>query len=658
MLVSKHVFDQLHLNNLWAVILLLGLVACTQKPAPSTLTIPTTLVSSTGQPTVGVSEVTPTLAPLPAPPRLLSICLGREPTSLFFYDAASTAAQDVLAAVFDGPMDIQNYTEKPVILEKLPSIVGGDARLQPVQVNVGDLIVDSSGNPVNLETGVAYRPSGCTEVNCTQTYSGDQPITMDQLVLDFKLLPGITWSDGVPLTSADSVYSYELARSLYPSAQADLIIRTQTYKASDDTSTQWIGIPGYQDGIYHNKFFTPLPQHAWHTYSVEELRSADVSAREPLGWGAYVIDQWVPGDHISLHKNPLYFRAGENLPRFDNLVFRFVGSTSDALDALQAGECDLIDQTAMFELQSPRLSDLLNSNQVQAFYQNDAGWEQITFGINSFDSQRVKFFGLKEVRQAVAMCIDRQALVADQALNTQLLLDSYVPASHPLYNSQVVHYDLDLPKAAALLDSAGWIDADKNTATPRTAQEVVGVPDGTAFEVEYLVSSDTRPQSDALAIQKMLGECGIGTRIVTQQPQDFLAPGPDGPIFGRSFDLAQFAWAGSFEPACNLYLTSEITGPYPEFPKGWGGMNASGYTNPQFDAACENALFSLPDAPQHRTEHMQAQAIFSTELPTLPLYLHYNVSIARSDLCNYTSASAVDTPLWFLELLDYGSGCS
>ena len=54
---------------------------------------------------------------------------------------------------------------------------------------------------------------------------------MDQLVLDFKLLPGIQWSDGTPLTSADSVYSYEIARSLYPSAQAELILRTQSYQA-------------------------------------------------------------------------------------------------------------------------------------------------------------------------------------------------------------------------------------------------------------------------------------------------------------------------------------------------------------------------------------------------------------------------------------------
>jgi peptide/nickel transport system substrate-binding protein len=648
----------MHFNNILAAILLVGLVACSQKPASSTLPLPKPSVSPTQPPASPIADVTATATLLPASPRLLTICLGYEPTSLFYYDAVSTAARDILAAVYDGPVDIQNYAEQPVILEKMPSLIDGDAHLQLVQVNPGDLIVDSSGNPVNLEAGVAYRPSGCTELACEQSYSGDQPVTMDQLVLEFKLLHGIEWSDGTPLTSADSVYSYEIAHSLYPSAQPDLILRTQSYQATDDYSVEWTGIPGYQDGVYQNKFFIPLPQHAWHSYSVEELRSSEASARMPIGWGAYVIDQWISGDHISLHKNPLYFRAGENLPRFDNLVYRFVSSTDEALDALQAGECDLIDQTAIFEPQSSRLLELISSHQAQAFYQADAGWEQLTFGINSLDSQRVMFFDLKEVRQAVAMCIDREALIADQVLNTQLMLDSYVPPTHPLNNPQSIHYDFNLENAAALLESVGWQDADNDSTTPRTAQGVVGVPDGTAFNVEYLVPSDAQSQANALAIQKMLSQCGIGTKIVAKPPQEFLAPGPDGPVFGRKFDLAQFAWAGSFEPACKLYLSSEITGPYPEFPKGWGGMNASGYTNPQYDLACENALFSLPDSPQHQPQHFQAQEIFTTELPALPLYLHYNVSVARPDLCNYTSASAVDTPLWDLELLDYGNGCS
>jgi peptide/nickel transport system substrate-binding protein len=652
--VSKPVFDRLHFNNLLTVILLVGLVACSQKPASSLVALPTPPVSATQQPTMGVSETAPTTTLLPTPARLLAICLGREPSSLFYYDATSTAARDILAAVYDGPVDIQNYVAHPVILEKIPSLMDGDALLKPVQVKAGDLVVDSSGNAVNLETGVEYRPSGCTEIACTQRYEGDQPVQMDQLVLDFKLLPNIQWSDGTPLTSADSVYSYEIARSLHPAAQPDLILRTQSYQATGDYSVEWIGLPGYQDGIYHTKFFTPLPQHAWQTYTVDQLRTNEISARKPLGWGAYIIDEWVAGDHISLHKNPLYFRSGENLPHFDDLVFRFMGSSDEALDALLAGECDFIDQTAMLETQTPRLAELQKSGQVQAFFQKDAGWEQITFGITPFDSQRMEFFALKEVRQAFAMCINREALVTDQTLGTQLLMNSYVPANNPLYNPDVQQYVHDLQKASALLESVGWQDPDNDPTTPRIAQGVAGIPDGTPFEVEYLVSSDAKPQADALAIQTMLGQCGIRTKIIAQQPGEYLASGPDGPVFGRTFDLAQFAWTASLEPPCNLYLSTEIPGPYPEFPKGWGGVNASGYTNPEYDQACENALFSLPDSTQHIPEHLQAQKIYSEELPGLPLYLHYNVSVARPDMCNYTSESALDSPLWNLETLDYG----
>ena len=656
--VSKPVFDRLHLNNLLSVILLVGLVACSQKPAPSTITLPTPPVLATELPSTGLPEPTPTYPPLPSPARLLTICLGREPTSLFYYDATSTSARDILAAIYDGPVDIRNYTAHPVILEKLPTLMDGDAILQPVTVKAGDLIVDSSGNPVNLEPGVEFRPSGCSEIACAQSYSGDQPVQMDQLVLSFKLLPDIQWSDGTPLTSADSVYSYELAHSLYPAAQPELILRTQSYQATDDRSVKWIGIPGYQDGAYHTKFFTPLPQHIWHKYTMEELQTIEISTRKPLGWGAYIIDEWIAGDHISLHKNPLYFRAGENLPHFDNLVFRFVNNSNEALDAILAGECDLIDQTAMLETQTSRLSELEKAGQVLPLYQFDAGWEQITFGITPLDSQRVEFFAVKEVRQAIAMCIDREALVADQTMYAQLFMDSFVPSSHSLHDPEVEQYAFDLQKATALLESAGWKDPDNDPMTPRIAQSVAGVPDGTSFEVEYLVSSEAEPLSDAQSIQNMMEQCGIRTKIIAQQPGDYLAPGPEGPVFGRAFEMAQFAWTGSLEPTCYLYITSEIPGPYPDYPKGWGGVNASGYTNPEYDQACENALYSLSDSPQHRTEYFRAQEIFAEELPGLPLYAHFTVSVTRPDMCNYTSVSATDTQLWNLETLDYGSGCS
>jgi peptide/nickel transport system substrate-binding protein len=610
------------------------------------------------EPTQGGSPgVTTAVTPSPTPARLLTICLGREPASLFYYDATSIAAQDVLAAVYDGPVDIQGYIPHPVILEKLPSLADRDAIIKPVEVSGGNLIVDSSGDPVTLEAGVTYRPSGCTEAACAQDYPGDGTVQMDQLVLRFKLLPGLQWSDGTQLISSDSVYSYEVARSLPSSAQPSVISRTESYTALDETTLEWVGVPGFQDGFYQAKFFTPLPQHAWSSYTVEELHTQEISARKPLGWGPYIIDEWVSGDHLSLHKNPLYFRAGEGLPHFDNLVFRFVSNGDEALDALLAGECDLVDRSVEFAPQSARLAELQKAGSVQVLYQDDAGWEQLAFGITPLDNQRLSFFTSREVRQAVAMCVDREALVANQPAGVALLLDSYTSPANPLYDPQVQHYAFDATEASGLLEAAGWLDPDENPLTPRVAQGVQGIPDGTLFEVEYLVSPDAGEQADAKAIQKSLQACGMRTRIVTKDAQEYLAPGPQGQVFGRAFDLAQFAWAPALEPPCYLYLTDQIPGAYPEYPRGWGGANASGYSNPQYDQACQDALYSLPDSAQHQAEHFQAQEIFSQDLPVLPLYSHYSVIVSRPDMCSFTATSAVDSALWNLEGLDYGTGC-
>jgi peptide/nickel transport system substrate-binding protein len=63
-------------------------------------------------------------------PRQLSICLGKEPKSLFLYEAVSSAAKSVLAAIYDGPFDRQDFQIQPVILAKLPSLAGRGCALR------------------------------------------------------------------------------------------------------------------------------------------------------------------------------------------------------------------------------------------------------------------------------------------------------------------------------------------------------------------------------------------------------------------------------------------------------------------------------------------------------------------------------------------------
>ncbi len=650
----------MHLKNLAVAVLLLGLTACSSGGVDggSSVIIQASQAAVVSPPvTSSPSQATATAVPTLEPDRLLTICLVNEPRSLFLYDAVSTSEQSVLAAIYDGPIDIKDFTPSPVILEELPSLANGNAQLQPVQVGVGDLIIDAQGNLVNLDDGVLYRPSGCTQLTCAEAYSGTDPVQMDQLAVRFRLLPDLQWSDGTPLTAADSVYSYEVARSLFPSALPDRVSRTASYQALDDRTVEWVGVPGFMDGLYQAKFFSPLPQHAWANIPADDLASNGASSHMPIGWGAYVIDEWVAGDHISLHANPLYFRADEGLPYFDNLVYRFVADSSEAQSAVLAGECDLVDQAAGLESQTADLLKLQDEERLSLVFQTAFAWDGLAFDLGPLEADRPAFFASREVRQAVAMCIDRQALVDQLSGGHMQVADLYAPPEHPLYNPEAPQYDFDPQAASELLTSMGWLDADNDPSTPRIAQGIQGVADGTGFIVGYLTSNDTEHKTAAQLVQADLQQCGIQLEILAQPAEQYLAAGPDGPVFGRQFDLAQFAWMTAVEPPCSLYLTSEIPGPYPDYPKGWGGVNASGYSNAEYDQACLDALYSLADMPQHKDGHAKAQAIFAEDLPALPLYWHYRVVMGRPDLCGIPQQAVSESIFIDLEWFNYGDGC-
>ena len=65
------------------------------------------------EPTVTANE-TATVAPptVTATPSLrpLTICLGEEPNTLYPYGSLNPAARSVLSAIYDGPMDVVDYT--------------------------------------------------------------------------------------------------------------------------------------------------------------------------------------------------------------------------------------------------------------------------------------------------------------------------------------------------------------------------------------------------------------------------------------------------------------------------------------------------------------------------------------------------------------------
>jgi peptide/nickel transport system substrate-binding protein len=569
----------------------------------------------------------------------------------------------VLEAVYDGPIDLRSYVPQPVILEALPDLSTGEAVIQPVEVVQGDEVVDIHGNLMTLVPGIEIYPSGCRDSSCAVSFNGQGPVSMDQMAVTFRFRPGVTWSDGHPLTAGDSVYSFQLAAAPDTPMVKFAVERTASYRALDDTTLQWIGMPGYIDASYQDNVWLPLPEHAWSHLSPADLLQAVESAEKPLGWGPYIIEDWVRGDHITMRKNPAYFRQAEGLPRFDHLIFRFLTDQGEAnLEALRVNECDVLDQTTLLDEHIPALQALVDQGQVQALFAAGPEWEHLDFGIrpaayddgyNPAVGDRPDLFADPRTRRAFALCADREKIINRFLGGQSQVPASYLPPQHPLAFAGAATYAYDPGAGAQLLEEAGWKDSDQNPATPRTASGVQNVPDGTPLAVRYWTTQAELRQQTLEILSQSLAGCGIQVTSHAYNPGELFAAGPDGPLFGRNFDLVQFTWESSLQPLCYLYMEERI----PDVENNWVGANVTGYSHPEFEAACTRALAAPPNDPAYLENHHRAQEIFALDLPVIPLYQHVKVAAARPDLCGLALDPTTRSSLWNLEALDYGEGC-
>lgn len=609
-------------------------------------------------PTVTPPPPTATPAPTPTPsPSQLTICLGREPNTLYIHGNPNSAARSVLSAIYDGPLDTVSYQYQPVILERRPSFNNGDARIASVEVKRGDMVVDNTGLLRPLDNGVRVRPSGCTSPDCAIEYQGGV-LNMDQLVVTFAMLPGLRWSDGAPLTAYDSVYAFQVESHPDTPTSKYLTDRTFTYEAVDDNAVEWWGVPGFIYQDYPSVFWTPLPKHALEQMSPADLPQNENASRAPLGWGPYLLSEWLPGQHITLQKNPNYFRAAEGLPHYDTVTYRFVPSLDQALGDLQTGACDILDPSLAPEQATAALIELQAAGKAQLAAAQTAVMERIDFGIRpaGYDNgytpgaggDRPDFFGDVRTRQAIALCLDRQSIIDQVLFGLSAVPASFVPPAHPLHFPLTRQYPYDPEAGKALLDAAGWRDADGDPATPRVAVNIPGIQNQTPLILSYrTTSAEQRRQSSDLAAQS-LSACGIQVELQHLDPAEFYAEGPGGPLFGRQFDLAQYAMAvpAGLQPPCDWFTSAQI----PAAPNRWLGVNISGYGNAEYDRICQAARAALPETENYYQNFEDVQAAFAEGLPSIPLYWRVRVAAAAPGVCGFALDPSAAF-LWDIETL-------
>ena len=589
----------------------------------------------------------PPIPPTPTqlPPKELTICLGNEPESLYPYPATSMAAWDVMQAIFDGPIDNINGEPVPVILEKIPNIADSSAYFTPVGVNAGDEAINTAGDLVSLQAGVQVFPAGCTNPACAITWDGTTPIQMDQLTATFKLKSGLTWSDGQPLKASDSVYSFNVASDPATPTSKHSIDQTSTYTATDDLTVQWVGKPGLVTDKFETYFWIPLPEHTWGMYNASELLAADEVNRTPIGWGPYMIENWTKGESLRLVKNPSYFRAGEGLPYFDILNFKFLGSV-ESQNGIQSfkDQCDIVSDSALDIASMGTIKTSLEGSGYKLISRESDRLEMLAIGItpSSYDDNyypygddRPDIFGDGRTRQAFATCIDRQVIANDLVKGMVGVSYSYLTSDNALLAGLALNqYPYDPTAAIALLEAAGWSDLDQNPETPQAHGGNARIVFGTPLEVTLLSSTAGLQTEIANKIAADLKVCGIKVNVVQLYSDELFQPGPEGFIFGRKFDLALLPWDTGSEFKCGYFETKEI----PSSANYWlgdltGGANFYGYSNPAYDSECERMKTTGLDSALFQQTGSGLLQILSNDLPFIPLFHFPEGYLIRDNLC-------------------------
>jgi peptide/nickel transport system substrate-binding protein len=578
-----------------------------------TYTIPFTPTATPTVTNTTIPTFTSTATALPA--NRLTICLVSEPSTLFSYGEASFEKNAVLDTILDGPVDYRSYEHIPVILEELPTIENGGAIIQEVTVYMNGKYVDDNDN--------------------VRGWSSSE-IKMKQIIVTFRLIEGLLWSDGTPLTADDSLLGYEIARdsAVATSDYAYLAERTASYTALDSRTVQWVGLPGYTDPLYNTHFFPPVSRRAFGSLTHEQMISDQQLNTTPLGWGPFRIVEWSLGEKISLERNPFYYRASEGLPYLDQVIFRFVPD-DQILSELTSGGCDVGAQDFNWEaqLQNIRTSEIAGTLVPQ--YVKDGFFEHLDFNLQPINQPFASFSDVR-VRQAVAYCLDRQAIIDEVLYGLSEPPDSFIPSEHPLYNPEVTRYEFDPQRGLALLKAAGWEDHD--------GDEIIDQNGRKLSLILYTRSNLMRDKITSLISQQLGNNCGIEVTIEPHTREELFNPFPDGLISGRRFDLAEFIWTTTEGwQTCDLFTSVQI--PTEDNPS---GVNYTGFSNPEYDTACDTGTNSL-NYTERLADYRKLQTIYSAELPSLPLFWQLKITVMRPFVSGLILDPSAASEFWNIE---------
>ncbi len=250
----------------------------------------------------------------------------------------------------------------------------------------------------------------------------------------FKLRPDVKFHHGRTLDAEDVVFTMKriLDAGTGSRARANISMVTNVEAVDPRTVKFTLNIPyaGFQD-IFGERQMRIVPKD-----------KIDTISTAPIGTGPFKFKSWSPGDRMELEKNADYFEKG--LPKLDAVSLRIIPEPAARLAALESGAVDIL-----WSLPNEAAEKFKNSSTIRVNSVATASWDGVIL-----NNERPPFNDVR-VRQALALTIDKEALVELALFGQGAPTHSPIPPSHPYFNKSIGFKPPDIEKAKKLMAEAG-----------------------------------------------------------------------------------------------------------------------------------------------------------------------------------------------------------
>ena len=419
----------------------------------------------------------------------------------------------------------------------------------------------------------------------------------DQRTWTYHLKPNLKWSDGVPLTANDVVWTMNFMQRRVKSSAAEAVTKWEA--PNPTTVVAHLKHPSVE---MESLWIYVLPKHVWK--EADTTRWDTFAPPLPLvGSGPYTVTAWNPNGTTVMQRNP-YFREANTGP--ERVLMTYYDDRNRAIRDLAQNRLDVMPSDT---LNAPDVRRLERTSGVHVYHSPAMGLEYWVFDLAPRVTRRVhkKVVNDRAIRTALAWAIDRSKLVQASLLgygapgNTQLSR-TYGAFTLDLSKDPMLGYHYDPARARRILATAGWKVGPDGVRRKHRVRA--------AFELAY--AGHPAERRAVRLIQAWARDVGIAidTREYDTDKLLNLEFATDGKKLRPDFDTE--IWSISGEPAPEFLLSL--------FTKGQrGAWNDSGFDDTRYEQLFAREK-TEPDRAARIADIHALQRIATAQLPYIELY--------------------------------------